>query len=113
MRTDSPTLDDEAAQEIREAVKAIYGLDFLSSEANFYKYTALEHCSLAQNLQLSLTSCPDHEQAVKQAHPLDSCPDADSSTEQAAKQQQLCNDEVVRMECFLLYLHACYRTTSS
>ncbi|KAL3144457.1 hypothetical protein ABBQ32_004201 [Trebouxia sp. C0010 RCD-2024] len=37
MRTDSPTLDDTAAQEIREAVKAIYGLDFLSSEANLYK----------------------------------------------------------------------------
>lgn len=49
MRTDSPTLDDTAAQEIREAVKAIYGLDFLSSEANLYKYAAIEHCAVAKN----------------------------------------------------------------
>ena len=42
MRTDSPTLDDDAALEIREAVEAIYGLDFLSDEANLYKYVTPE-----------------------------------------------------------------------
>lgn len=43
IRTDSPTLDETSAKEIREAVEAIYGLDFLSDEANLYKYALLDN----------------------------------------------------------------------